>query len=284
MRGLTIIRYPRRLAKSVLLCLTVIAVVFIVSLPILWTLFSSFKSKPDLFSMPIKIWPTQGFTLANYITTWETTDVPLYLLNSLIVALGATILTVVVSTLASYSLSRFPFSGKVLIARGVLFGYMLPGILLVVPYFLMFNRLQLINTRGGLMLAHAAMSLPFSMWLLWTFFQTIPQDIEDASKVDGAGRLRVLTNIFLPLATPGIVASGIITFIFSWNDYLFASVIASANRVQTLPLGIALMASRDYLRWEVMLASSGIIIFTVFILLAVFQKYLLEGFSAAFTK
>jgi multiple sugar transport system permease protein len=210
--------------------------------------------------------------------------VPLYLLNSLIVAVGATVVTVFVSTLASYSLSRFPFKGKVLIARGVLFGYMLPGILLVLPYFLMFNRLELINTRWGLVLAHAAMSLPFSIWLLWTFFQTIPRDIEDASKVDGAGRLRVLVSIFVPLATPGIVASGIITFIFSWNDYLFASVIASANRVQTLPLGIALMASRDYLRWEVMLASSGIIIFTVFVLLAAFQKYLLEGFSAAFTK
>jgi len=279
----TIIRRPRRLIRSILLYSAVLTVVFLVAFPVLWTLFSSFKPRPDLFSVPIKIWPS-GFTLDNYIVTWETTDVPLYLRNSLIVALGATTITVFVSSLASYSLSRFPFKGTTLIARGVLFGYMLPGILLSVPYFLMFNRLQLINTLWGLMLAHAAMSLPFSIWLLWTFFQTIPRDIEDASKIDGAGRIRVLGSIFLPLAAPGIVASGIITFIFSWNDYLFASVIASANRVQTLSLGVAMMASRDYLRWEVMLASCGLIIFTVFILLAIFQKYLLEGFSAAFVK
>jgi len=279
----TIIRRSRRLIRSILLYSVVLIVVFLVASPVLWTLFCSFKPRPDLFSVPVKIWPS-GFTLDNYIVTWETTDVPLYLRNSLIVALGATTITVFISSLASYSLCRFPFKGKTLIARGVLFGYMLPGILLSVPYFLMFNRLGLINTFWGLMLAHAAMSLPFSVWLLWTFFQTIPQDIEDAGKIDGAGRIRLLGSIVLPLAAPGIVASGIITFIFSWNDYLFASVIASANKVQTLSLGVAMMASRDYLRWEVMLASCGLIIITVFILLAIFQKYLLEGFSAAFVK
>lgn len=273
----------RKLLRLVLLYAVVVLVVSIVALPVLWALFSSFKPKPDLFGVPVKIWPS-GFTLDNYIVTFETTDVPLYLRNSIITAVGATTITVFVSSLAAYSLSRFPFRGRTLIARSVLLGYMLPGILLSVPYFLMFNRLHLINTFWGLMLAHAAMSLPFAVWLLWTFFQTIPQDIEDAGKIDGAGRVRLLGSIFFPLAAPGIVASGIITFIFSWNDYLFASVIASANKVQTLSLGVAMMASRDYLRWEVMLSSVGLIILTVFILLLVFQKYLLEGFSAAFLK
>lgn len=270
-------------AKFVLLHLTALCVGFVVAFPVLWTLFSSFKPRTDLFSLPIKIWPS-GFTLENYIVTWNTTDVPLFFRNSLIVSLGATLLTVVVSSLAAYSLSRFPFRGRGVVAQGVLFGYMLPPILLSVPYFLLFNRLKMINTLGGLMLANAASALPFAIWLLWTFFQTIPQDIEDAGKIDGAGRLRILVNIFLPLAKPGILASGIITFIFSWNDYLYASVIASANRVQTLSLGIAMMAARDYLRWEVMLASCGLIIVAVFILLVLFQKYLMEGFSAAFLK
>jgi len=276
-------RHPRKLVRRLMLYGVVLFVVSVVAFPILWTLFSSFKPKQDLFTVPLKIWPS-GFTLDNYVVTWETTDVPLNLRNSIIIAVGTTLITVAVASLAAYSLSRFPFRGRTLIARSVLLGYMLPGILLSLPYFLMFNRLHLINTFWGLMLAHSAMSLPFAIWILWTFFQTIPQDIEDAGKIDGAGRTRLLASVFLPLAAPGIVASGIITVIFSCNDYLFASVIASANKVQTLSLGVAMMASRDYLRWEVMLSSVGLIIFTVFILLALFQKYLLEGFTAAFLK
>ena len=279
----TVVRFPRRLLGRILLYLAVMIVIFVASFPILWTVFCSFKPKPDLFSVPLKLWPSR-FTIDNYIVTWETTDVPLYLRNSVVVALGATTITVFMASLASYSLSRFPFKGRNLVARGVLLGYMLPTILLSVPYFIMFSRLGLTNTFWGLMLAHASGSLPFAIWLLWTFFQTIPQEIEDAAKIDGAGRIRVLSSIFLPLAAPGIAASGTLTFISSWNNYLFSSVIATANRVQTLPLAIALMTSRDFLRWEVILASSGMMIFMVFILLALFQRQLLKGFSAAYLK
>jgi len=283
MMGAQAIHRLRRQAGRTLLYSTVLTVVFVTTFPILWTLFCTFKSKPDLFKLPIEVWP-ERFTLDNYVVTWKTTPISLYLRNSLLVAVGATIITVLVAALAAYSLSRFPFRGKEKVAQGVLMGYMLPPILLTVPYFILFTRLRLINTFGGLMLAHASGSLPFAIWLLWTFFQTIPQEIEDAAKIDGAGRVRVLSSIFLPLAAPGIAASGTLTFISSWNNYLFSSVIAAANKVQTLPMAIALMTGRDMLRWEVMLAFCGIMIYVVFILLAVFQRQLLKGFSAAYLK
>jgi len=283
MIGAQAIHRLRRQAGRTLLYLTALIVVFVTSFPILWTLFCTFKSKPDLFKLPVEVWP-ERFTFDNYVVTWQTTPITLYLRNSLLVAVGATIITVLIAALAAYSLSRFPFRGKEKVAQGVLLGYMLPPILLTVPYFVMFNRLGFTNTFWGLMLAHASGSLPFAIWLLWTFFQTIPQDIEDAAKIDGAGRLRVLSSVFLPLAAPGIAASGTLTFISSWNNYLYSSVIASANKVQTLPLAIALMTARDYLRWEVMLAFTGVMIFVVFVLLAGFQRQLLRGFSAAYLK
>jgi multiple sugar transport system permease protein len=225
-----------------------------------------------------------SLTLDHYVVLWTTTQIPRLFGNSFAVALGTALVTIVVAAPAAYSLTRFPFPGRAHIARGILVCYMLPSILLTVPLFVLFEQLGLLNTRVGLVFAHVSSVLPFVIWLLWGFFRTIPLEIEEAAKIDGAGRLRVLLTVFVPLALPGIVAGMTFAFIVSWADYLFAVVMVTKEEVMTLPVAIAFTASRDLLRWEVMLTSIGVITIPVITIVAVFQRYLLRGFAAPATR
>lgn len=268
-----------RVSRRIVLYTTVLLACFLVTFPILWALVSSLKVKAEMFAFPVKLIPTR-LTVEHYLILWGTTRIPRFFVNSLIVALAASGITVVVASLGAYSLTRFPFPGRALIARGILVCYMLPSILLSIPLFLVFRSLGIINTRVGLALAHCSSVLPFVIWLLWGFFRTIPVEIEEAAKIDGAGRLRVLVAVFVPLALPGIVAAITFTFIVSWAEYLFASVMITREEVMTLPVAIAFMSARDYLRWEVVLAATGVITIPVIVMVTLFQRFLLQGFSA----
>jgi len=274
---------PYHALKSILFHLMIFSILGLICFPIFWAIFSSFKIKEDIFTVPLKILPS-AFTLDHYKALWSTTEVPHYFINSFLVAIGTSLLTVVVASLAAYSLTRFPFPGIGVVARSVLFSYMLPPVLLSIPFFIMLNKGHLLNTRIGLLFCHTALSLPFVIWLFWGFFRTIPLDVEEAAKIDGSGRMRILIDIFFPLALPGIIAGSVFTFIVSWSDYLFASVIATKDAAKTLPVGIALIASRDFLRWELILSATGLIIVPVLIIMVFVQKYLLEGFSAPVVK
>jgi multiple sugar transport system permease protein len=256
-----------------------LAACFVVSFPILWALLSSFKTKEEMFAVPLRVVP-RTVTVGHYVALWSTTEIPRLFANSFLVALGTALVTVVVAALGAYSLTRFPFPGRAHIARGILVCYMLPPILLTIPLFVLFRHLGLVNTRLGLIFAHVASVLPFVIWLLWGFFRTIPLEIEEAARIDGAGRLRVLLAVFIPLALPGLVAAVTFTFIVSWADYLFSSVMVTKEEVMTLPVGIAFMSARDYLRWDTILASIGVITLPVIAVVTVFQRYLLRGFSA----
>jgi multiple sugar transport system permease protein len=274
-RGRTLGRVGRRIALYV----TVAAVCFVVSFPILWALLSSFKTKQEMFAVPLRPIPS-ALTLSHYAGLWSTTEIPRLFANSFVVALGTAAVTVVVAALGAYSLTRFPFPGRAHIARGILVCYMLPPILLTIPLFVLFKHLGIVNTRVGLVFAHVASVLPFVIWLLWGFFRTIPPEIEEAAKIDGAGRLRVLLTVFVPLALPGLAAAVTFSFIVSWADYLFSSVMVTKEEVMTLPVGIAFMSARDYLRWDTILASMGVITIPVIAVVLFFQRYLLHGFSA----
>jgi ABC-type glycerol-3-phosphate transport system permease component len=255
----------------------------LISFPIFWAILCSFKTFEEMMSVPLKIIPST-LTLSHYQAIWETTQIPLFFGNSLIVATGASVLTVIVAGFAAYSLTRFPFPGISTIARSILFCYMLPPVLLSIPFFLMLNTTHMLNTRLGLMFCHTALSLPFVMWLFWGFFRTIPTAIEEAARVDGAGRMQILFGIFFPLAMPGIIAGFIFSFIVSWSDYLFSSVIATNERINTLPIAIANLASRDFISWEVILPAMGVATMPVLFIMVVFQKYLIQGFSTPVVK
>jgi ABC-type glycerol-3-phosphate transport system permease component len=256
---------------------------FLICFPIFWAVLCSFKTHEEMFSVPLKIIPTT-LTIEHYKKLILSSKIPLFFFNSLLVATGTSILTIFIASLAAYSLTRFPFPGIGLAARSILFCYMLPPVLLSIPFFLMLNKVHLLNSRIGLLYCHTSLALPFVIWLFWGFFRTIPVDIEEAAKIDGSGRMRILVDIFFPLALPGIVAGFVFTFIVSWSDYLFSSIILTKEAVQTLPVAIAMIMAKDFITWEVVLPAMGLATIPVLLITIVLQKYLLEGFSAPIVK
>ena len=269
--------------RKVLFYSVVFAIFVLISFPIFWAILCSLKTHQEMFTVPLKIIPST-LTIVHYKKVWLSTQVPRFFLNSLIVATGSSLLTVFIASLAAYSLTRFPFPGIGVAARSVLFCYMLPPVLLIVPFFIMLHRVHMLNTRIGLMFCHSGLTLPFTIWLFWGFFRTISLDIEEAAKIDGASRMRILADIFFPLAIPGVIAGLMYSFIVSWSDYLISSVVMTSEETKTMPAAINALASRDWISWEVVLPAMGLATLPVLIMVIVLQKYLVEGFSAPVVK
>jgi multiple sugar transport system permease protein len=269
--------------KKLLFYFVIFSVFALITFPVFWGILCSFKTFQEIFSVPIKFIPSK-LTLLHYENAWFRSNIPIYFVNSLLVAVGTGVVTVCVASLAAYSLTRFPFPGINVIARAVLFCYLLPPVLLSIPFFVMLNWTHLLNSRIGLVFGHTALSLPFVIWLFWGFFRTIPLVVEEAAKIDGASRMRILSDIFLPLALPGIVAGFIFSFIVSWSDFLISSVIVTAEKYKTIPLGVNALVAVSHTSWELILPALGIATLPILIVMIALQKYLLEGFSAPIIK
>ena len=193
-------------------------------------------------------------------------------------------MTIAVATPAAYSLTRFRFPGREQLAGTILFTYMFAPIMIIVPFYVMMRFLGLINTHIGLVLAYTAFCLPFGLWMLRTFFQSIPLDIEQAAMVDGANRLQTVLYIVLPLALPGVIATSIFTFILTWNDYIFARILISADELKTLPVGIADLYNASVVDWGMIMAAGLLVLTPVLAVFFVIQKYMVAGLGAGALK
>jgi ABC-type glycerol-3-phosphate transport system permease component len=277
------------------------AITFLVCFPLIWAFFTSMKPKDEIFLWPPTLWPGT-WTLENYRALLEgretyfqasgaTTGTPPpsaffldWFINSVIVTLGTTLISTVVSTLAAYSLTRFRFPGQRAVPYLALVGYMVPSIIFVFPMFLVMADLRLTDTLLSLILGYVCITLPFSLWLMWAFFRSVPIEIEEAALVDGASRLRIFWEIVLPTAWPGIVAAAIFTLIVSWNDYLFGRVFM--NSMENLPLTVGVMHFFDgtHVDWGLMMASSVLMTVPMAILFMALQRHLVAGFGAGAVK
>lgn len=286
-----------RVALYALLC----AITFLVCFPLLWAFFTSVKPKDEIFLWPPTLWP-QNWTFEHYRallfgreqyfqaggaasgTPPASAFFLTWFANSVIVAIGTTIISTVVSTLAAYSLTRFRFPGQRAVPYLALVGYMIPSIIFVFPMFLVMVDLRLTDTLFALILGYVSITLPFCMWLMWAFFRGVPVEIEEAALVDGASRLRVFWEIVLPTAWPGIVAAAIFTLIVSWNDYLFGRVFM--NAMENLPLTVGVMHFFDgtHVDWGLMMASSVLMTLPMAVLFMALQKHLVAGFGAGAVK
>jgi ABC-type glycerol-3-phosphate transport system permease component len=204
--------------------------------------------------------------------------------NSVIVSVGSTLITVVISTLAAYSLTRFRYWGRKFIPYFSLLGYMVPSIILVFPLFLVMVDLGLTNNLMSLVLGYVSITLPFCTWLMWAFFRGVPIEIEEAGLIDGATRFQVFHQIVLPVALPGIIATAIFSLIVAWNDYLFARIFM--NAIEKLPLTVGVMHFFEgvHVNWGLMMASSVIMTLPMAVLFMFFQRHLVAGFGAGAVK
>lgn len=277
-------RSIRWLLGRTVFSLFVWAVVLIISFPLIWMVVTSLKPSNELLVYPPQLIPSRP-TLAAYFKLFNNTSFVTNFLNSLYVSCATTVLAIVTSTLGAYSITRFRFAGYRMVPRLVLFTYLLPNVVLLVPLYVIIAGFGLRNQLNGLVLAYTTFSIPFSLWLLQSFVSSIPIELEDAGRVDGAGRLGVFIDIVLPQLKPGIISAGLFTFILSWNEYLYALVFINDNAKKTLPPGvISLLAGQLDIEWDLLMAGSVTMTIPLVLLFAFFQRQLTTGFSAGAVK
>jgi ABC-type glycerol-3-phosphate transport system permease component len=207
-----------------------------------------------------------------------------WFVNSIIVSLGSTAISITVATLAAYSLTRFRFRGQRAVPYVAILGYMIPSVIFVFPMFLTMVAFDLPDTLLSLILGYVCITLPFCLWLMWAFFRGVPIEIEEAALVDGATRLQVFRQVVLPVALPGIIAASIFSLIVSWNDYLFGRVFM--NSMDKLPLTVGVMHFFDgtHVDWGLMMASCVLMTLPMAILFGFMQRHLVAGFGAGAVK
>jgi ABC-type glycerol-3-phosphate transport system permease component len=251
--------------------------------PLLWMLLTSLKPDAEILTAEPVLWPSR-LQFDAYLRLFFETSFAIYFWNSIKVAGIATLLTILVATLAAYAVTRFRFPGRELVAGTMLFTYMFAPIMIVVPFYIMVRSVGLMNTHAGLVLSYTAFSLPFSMWLLRSFFRSIPLELEEAAMIDGASRPQAVARIVVPLALPGVIAVSIFTFIVAWNDYLFARVLISADRLKTLPVGMNDLYNATVTDWGMMMAAGVVITIPALVFFVLVQRWLIAGWGAGGVK
>jgi ABC-type glycerol-3-phosphate transport system permease component len=244
---------------------------------------TSFKSTEEIFVYPPEFLPRR-FTLDNFRTLFSQSSFFAYFLNSLRVSVLTMLFALILSALGAYGLVRFRFRGKESLARLILLTYMFAPIMIVIPFYIIIRKVGLVNTHTALVLALTSFSLPFTLWLLRSFFQTIPLELEEAARVDGATNLEAAIYIILPLATPGIIATAIFTLILAWNDYIFARILITSDPLKTLPVGVQDLFNQTVVDWGMIMASGVLITIPVLFFFVFIQQYLIEGWGAGGVK
>jgi len=259
----------------------------VVIVPLYVVLTTSIKPLADV--QGLFTWIPSRVTLEPYVQIWQTVPLASYFKNSLIVTISATILSVAMAVLAAYALARLRFRGQRSFSLVVLSTQMFPGILFLLPLFLIFVQIQrtvgvqLTGSYLGLIITYMTFSLPFSIWMLTGYFASIPKELEEASMIDGTGRLGALFRVIIPVAKPGIIAVAVYAFITAWGEVLFASVLTSKD-TRTLSIGLRAYASQQDVYWNQLMAASVVVSLPVLIGFMLVQKHLITGLSSGAVK
>ncbi len=260
---------------------------FIAVFPVLWIMSTSFKPYEEIFSASgsIELIP-KTFTWDNYLYVLTNSNGIFleWVKNSVIVALFTTIIGLFLSTTAAYALSRYKFYGKKMIFYSFLLTQMFPGALLVIPIYNIVNRLGLLNSYFGLILAYSTVAVPFCVMMLKNFFDTIPFELEEVARVDGLSPFGTFYRIVLPLSLPGLAVTAFYAFITAWNEFLFALTFMSAEQMYTLPIGLQQFVNQFNTDWHYLSAGAIIVTVPVLIVFIIAQRYLLSGLTAGGTK
>lgn len=264
------------LRKTIVMFL-VIAVVFVACFPLIWMLVSALKPYEETYSIPPTLWPKDP-SIANFIELFRLTNFATYFWNSTIVAVGATIFSVVFSVISGYALSRSNTWFARWFGRLVLFSYIFPTILMLIPLYMLITKLGLGDNRVGLMFTYVTFTLPFTIWLIKSFFDAVPHDYEEAALVDGATSFRIYWAIALPIASPGIISTGIFAFIEAWNDYLYGVIFIFSDSKKNLAAGVSsLLGKTAIYSWGVLMAAASVITIPLLLIFPFLQRHLIAG-------
>ncbi len=251
--------------------------------PFVWTLLSSFKPAAQLFRIHPPLWP-EAFSWENYLAIFTERRFQVNIVNSLIVAGAASFLCVALGSLAGYALARLRFPGKSLLLGGILVVSLFPPVSLVSPLFLVFRKAGLINTYPALIISYLTFALPLTIWLLTAFFRQIPWELEEAGRLDGAGTWQVFWHVHLPLAAPGVFTAAILTFIYCWNEFLFALAFTTNDASRTIPVAVVMFSGYHTVPWGQILAAVTVVTLPVALMVLVLQRRIISGLTAGALK
>ena len=250
--------------------------------PVYWMVASSLKTEVQMFSSkPLWIFFP---TLKSYIEVFKNAEIMRGLINSLLVSIGAVVFTLTIATLAAYSFERFKTKGSNVLKMGLIISRMLPPIATVLPIFLIFKRIAIIDSRIELILALAVFNLPLAIWIMQGFISSIPKELEESALVDGCTRLQTLVRVIIPLIMPGTIVTAIFVFFRAWNDFLFA-LILTERKSQTMPVVMAgFIQQSGEIQWGQMFATATIVIFPTVIFGLLIRKHFISGITMGSVK
>lgn len=276
---------PAQWAARVLKYAVIITAVLVALAPVYWMVTISLKTEADHFAVPPE-WVGFKPTLEHYREAFFARSFGRYLLTSAVVSLSSTALAMTIGTLAAYALARLRMPAKTdkRLSLWILSTRMFPPIVTVVPLFLMMRDLRLLDTIASLVIVYTAFNLPFVVWMMRGFFQELPRELEEAAMVDGDSRMGALVRVILPLVAPGLAATSVFCLIVSWNEFLFALVLAQTDAAMTLPVGIAGRVTQYEIKWGVMSAAGVVAMVPILVFAMAVQRYLVRGLSLGAVK
>jgi multiple sugar transport system permease protein len=268
----------KKLLPTAAFYLAVTAMALVVLFPFLWMLASSFKTQVDIIAWPPKIFFEP--TLRNYEKVFDEQDFLKYFVNSTVVGTAAVGLSLLLGLPAAYSIARF---AQRRLAVFILLARLMPGISFLMPWYIVFSRLGLMDSYTALILSHMLIALPIVVWIMSSYFATIPRELEESAMVDGATRQYAFLKIILPLSGPGIITATTLSFIFSWNNFMFSQVL-SMEKTKTLPIAVYNFLSYAEVDWGGVMAAAVAIMAPAIVLTMVFQRYVVKGLTIGAVK
>lgn len=266
-------------ARFALLCAGAVVLI----LPFAYMLSTSFKPNEFVLQIPVKFFPNQP-TASNYTSAWSSNQFGHYFVNSVLVAVATTLASVLLAAMMAYALARFSFPGRTVAFGLILVGLMVPGMMMLIPQFLLAKKLLLLNSLWGLIVFYTGGNLALNTFLLRSFFQDIPRELEEAMVVDGGGPWTRFWRLILPLSRPALAVVAIFSFLASWDEFTWALTIINDPSKYTLPIGIALFQGQHSTSWGLVFAASAIAIGPVIAIFAVFQRQFVSGIATGAVK
>lgn len=272
-----------KIGKKIFYIVGLIIFLGIIVFPFYWQVITSVKNPADITKMPTELWPGR-FSIEFYKSVFVNHHLQVYLLNSIIVAVGAMLLTVLVAFPAAYAFARIDFKFKNFFQNTILLANMFPLIAIVTPMFIIFRQLHLLNTYLGLILPSVILTLPMAIWTLIAFIKTLPFELEEAAKIDGARRRDLILKVVLPLSAPGIFTTAIIAFIGAWNEFMFALILVTKDEMRTVPIAISMFPGEYSVPWGDMSAASIVATIPIIIVVLICQKRIVSGLTSGAIK
>jgi multiple sugar transport system permease protein len=276
------LKYKRMGSKALVYFLLLFGVIF-AAFPVLWLVSISARANGEVFASPPSFLP-KVLDLGAYKKIFQDPDKLRFFVNSYVIAIVVTFVTLFISMLTAYGFSRYEFRGKKIINMIIIGTQTVPPIALMIPYFGLMVTFKLYDTYGALILTYLALTLPYGVLMMTGFFNTIPKSLDEAVLIDGGSRLLTLFRVIVPISLPGIVSTGLYTFLLSWNEFLFALTLTKSNEMATVPIGIQLLMGQHSYEWNEMMAMSFLGSLPIMLLFLFFQKYFLAGMAAGSLK